>query len=82
MSLGVNTAQAQQQAVSGDIQLTAAGWGATETGYLADQLLDAPVQVVDRGECQRLFLPFNSRVTRRMVCATGEWWGAGSVVGV
>ena len=35
-------------------------------------MIEKQVKPVDHGKCQELFKPFDSDVTERMVCVTGE----------
>ncbi len=54
------------------LQLTALGWGATTTGSsLPLQLQSGRVSPVAMDKCQRLFDPFGSKITPRMVCVAG-----------
>jgi hypothetical protein len=73
---GGSTAQAgmmpDDEQLGGGALLLAAGWGATEAGALSDVLLEARVTPVSAAACQAAFNPFGSRITRRMLCVTGE----------
>jgi len=61
-----------------NLRLEITGWGETESGTLADDLMQADVSVFDQGRCSSSQL-YGPRITSSMVCAGGE--GRDSCVG-
>lgn len=54
------------------MQLTALGWGATEENSLSEYLRRGDVTPLDLNTCQELFEPYDTSITTRMLCTTGE----------
>lgn len=66
--------------LAGGAMFWAAGWGATETGRLSDTLLEAEVTPINHGDCVEAFVPYGTRITRRMVCVAGGCGGGAGTV--
>ncbi|GFH30108.1 peptidase S1 domain-containing protein, partial [Haematococcus lacustris] len=60
------------QSVFEGMQLTVAGWGATSAGTLSNALMQGNVQPLAHDKCIEMFKPWDSKITPRMICTTGN----------